>query len=137
MLKHAEDGVRQLAHDRDQGLEFGFATRLEFLVEGAQMRLVLDGNQRRHEERGAHAVLMSRRRSFGVRELALALLFGSLLPAQRRFAGACQQAGSKTRRRQGAALPGGGDTAATAKTSSLTLRARRFTLYADSFMDAA
>jgi hypothetical protein len=46
VFEHAEDGVQEFAHGGDEGLEFGFAARLEVLIVGAQVGLVLDGGQR-------------------------------------------------------------------------------------------
>ena len=45
MLEDAIDGVEELAHDGDQGLEFSFAARQELLVEGGPMRFMLKGEQ--------------------------------------------------------------------------------------------
>ena len=38
MLEHAEDGVQELAPDRDQGLQFGFALVQQVLIAGADSR---------------------------------------------------------------------------------------------------
>ena len=50
MLKHAEDGVQQLAHDGDQGLHFKFGSGQRMLVKGAQVGIVLHRNQGGHME---------------------------------------------------------------------------------------
>jgi hypothetical protein len=47
MLEQAEDDVQQFAHDGDQGLKHGFAARLQLLVEGTQMKIMLNRHQKR------------------------------------------------------------------------------------------
>ena len=39
MFEDGEDGVQEFAHDGDEGLHFGFATRQETLIEAAQVRI--------------------------------------------------------------------------------------------------
>lgn len=51
MLEHAEDGVEEFTHGGDQGLHLGFAARLNVCVVGANLVLVLDGDQGGHVER--------------------------------------------------------------------------------------
>ena len=57
MFEHAEDSVEELAHDGDQGLHFGFAARQEVGIEGAQVRLMADGDQRGHVEGAAQVAI--------------------------------------------------------------------------------
>ena len=44
VFEHTEDGVEELAHRGDEGLEFGFAAGQEVVVESAQMILMPDGD---------------------------------------------------------------------------------------------
>ena len=49
-FEHGMEGVQEFAHDGDQGLHFEFALGQQMLIEGAQVRVVLDGHQSRHEK---------------------------------------------------------------------------------------
>src|SRR5208337_1449230 len=49
-FEHGVESMQEFAHDGDQGLHFEFALGEQMLVEGAQVRVVLDGDQGRHEE---------------------------------------------------------------------------------------
>ena len=57
VFPHAEDGVQELAHDGDQGLEFFFAPVEQMVIEGAQMRIVLHGDQGGHIESAAQVAV--------------------------------------------------------------------------------
>ena len=49
-FEHGVESVQEFAHDGDQGLHFEFALGEQMLIEGAQVRVVLDGDQGGHEE---------------------------------------------------------------------------------------
>src|SRR5271157_1501629 len=49
-FEHGVESMQEFAHDGDQGLHFEFALGEQMLVEGAQVRVVLDGDQGGHEE---------------------------------------------------------------------------------------
>jgi hypothetical protein len=49
-FEHGMESVQEFAHDGDQGLHFEFALREQMLIEGAQVRVVLDGDQGGHEQ---------------------------------------------------------------------------------------
>ena len=49
-FEHGVKGMQEFAHDSDQGLHFMFALGEQVMIEGAQVGLVLDGDQRGHEQ---------------------------------------------------------------------------------------
>jgi hypothetical protein len=49
-FEHGVESVQEFAHNGDQGLHFEFTLGEQMLIEGAQVRIVLDGDQGRHEE---------------------------------------------------------------------------------------
>ena len=49
-FEHGVESVHEFAHDGDQGLHFEFALGEQMLIEGAQVRVVLDGDQGGHEQ---------------------------------------------------------------------------------------
>ena len=53
MFEHAEDSVKQFAHDGDQGDPFGFAAGAQMFVEGMQVGLPANGDQGGHVEGAA------------------------------------------------------------------------------------
>ena len=53
----AEDGVQEFAHDSDESLHLGFAASNQEFVEGAQMRIVLDGDESGHEQSAAQVTV--------------------------------------------------------------------------------
>ena len=53
MVQHAPNGVQQFTHHRDHGLHRFLAGGDEFVVEGFDVGLVLNGHQGWHVERGA------------------------------------------------------------------------------------
>ena len=53
MFEHAVDGVKQFAHDGDQGEHLGLAASAQMFIEGAQVGLTADGDQGRHIEGAA------------------------------------------------------------------------------------
>src|SRR3972149_6224277 len=57
MFEDAKDGVQELPHDGDEGLEFGFAFAEQMLIEGTQRGIVLHGNQSGHKEGGAQMAI--------------------------------------------------------------------------------
>jgi hypothetical protein len=46
VFEHAEDGVQELTHGGDEGLELGFAALDEVLIEGPQVGNMADGDSR-------------------------------------------------------------------------------------------
>ena len=58
MFEDAEDGVQELAHDRDQGLQFCFAASEQTVIESAQVGIMPDRDQGGHIE-GATQVAVS------------------------------------------------------------------------------
>ena len=53
MAKHAENGVQQFAHNRDQGLAFALALSEQVLIEGPQSGVEAGSHQGRHEQGAA------------------------------------------------------------------------------------
>ena len=49
-FEHGMESMQEFAHDGDQGLHFEFAVGEQMLIEGAQVRVVLDGDQGGHEQ---------------------------------------------------------------------------------------
>jgi len=49
-FEHGMESMQEFAHDDDQRLHFEFATGQQMLIEGAQVRVVLDGDQGGHKQ---------------------------------------------------------------------------------------